>query len=146
MSSFHFCLSASRNLSSFQLLPSSFMTDLLQLFLGLPFFLLPWRFHSSEAFGISPFSFLSVWPIHLSFLFIISKFISSWPVTLNKSLLEMTFGHHILIMYLRHLLTKVCILRRISLVTCYVSHLYKSTDFIQALKILILVSFRIKCR
>ena len=53
------------------------------------------------------------------------------------------FGHHILKMYLRHRLTKICILRRISLVTSHVSHPYKSTDFTQALKILILVSFRI---
>jgi len=143
MSSFHFCLSAARNLSSFQLLPTSLMTDLLQLFLGLPLFLLPWGFHSRAAFGISPSSFLSVWPFHLSFLFLISKFISSWPVTLHKSELEMTFGHHILKMYLRHLLTKVCILRRISLVTSHVSHPYKSTDFTQALKILILVPFHI---
>jgi len=96
MSSFHFCLSAARNLSSFQLLPTSLMTDLLQLFLGLPLFLLPWGFHSRAAFGISPSSFLSVWPIHRSFLFLISKFISSWPVTLHKSSLEMMFGHHIL--------------------------------------------------
>jgi len=137
MSSFHFCLSAARNLSSLQLLPTSLMTDLLQLFLGLPLFLLPWGFHRRAAFGISPSSFLSVWPIHLSFLLLISKFISSWPVTLHKSLLEITFGLYILKMYLRHLLTKVCILRRISLVTSHVSHPYKGTDFTQASKILI---------
>ena len=77
------------------------------------------------------------------FFFLISKFISSWPVTLHKSLLEMTFGHHILKMYLRHLLTKVCILRRMSLVTNHVSHPYKRVYFTQALKILILVSFLI---
>ena len=53
------------------------------------------------------------------------------------------FRHHILKMYLRHRLTKICILRRISLVTSHVSHPYKSTEFTQALKILILVSFRI---
>ena len=53
------------------------------------------------------------------------------------------FGHHILKMYLRHRLTKTCILRLISLVTSHVSHPYKSTDFTQALKILILVSFPI---
>ena len=143
MSFFHFCLSAARNLSSFQLLPTSLMTDLLQLFLGLPLFLLPWGFHSRAAFGISPSSFLSVLPIHLCFLFLISKFKSSWPVTLHIPLLDMTFGHHILKMYLRHLLTKVYILCQISLVTSHVSHPYKSTDFTQALKILILVSFRI---
>ena len=87
MSSFHFCLSAAKNLSSFQLLPASLMTDLLQLFLGLPLFLLPWVFHSRAAFDISPSSFLNVWPNHLNFLFLISRFISSWSVTLHKSLL-----------------------------------------------------------
>jgi hypothetical protein len=46
-------------------------------------------------------------------------------------------------MYLRHQLTKVCILHQISLVTNHVSHPYNSTDFIEALKILILVSFLI---
>ena len=39
------------------------------------------------------------------------------------------FGHHILKMYLRHRLTKICILRRISLVTSHVSRPYKSTGF-----------------
>jgi hypothetical protein len=75
-----------------------------------------------------------VWPIHRNFLFLISKFISSWSVTLHKSLLEIMLDHHILKIYLRHRLTKICILRRISLVTSHVSHLYKSTDFTQALK------------
>ena len=72
MSSFHFCLSAAKNLSSFQLLPASLMTDLLQLFLGLPLFLHPWGFHSRAAFDISPSSFLNVWPIHLNFLCLIA--------------------------------------------------------------------------
>ena len=38
------------------------------------------------------------------------------------------FGHHILKTYLRHRLTKICILRRISLVTSHVSHPYNSFD------------------
>jgi hypothetical protein len=42
--------------------------------------------------------------------------------------LEIIFTHHILRIYLRHRVTKVCILRWISLVTSYVSHPYKSTD------------------
>jgi hypothetical protein len=88
MSPFHFCLSSAKNHSSFQLLPASFITDLLQLFLGLPLFLFPWGFQSRAAFGISPSSFLNVWPIHLNFLFLISKFISSCPVIFNRSLLE----------------------------------------------------------
>ena len=111
MSSFHFCVSAAKNLSLFQLLHTSLMTDLLQLLLGLPLFLLPWGFHNRAAFDISPSSFLNVWPIHLNFLFLISRFISSWSVTLHKSLLGIMFGHHILKMYLRHRLTKICILR-----------------------------------
>jgi len=69
MSPFHFCLSAAKSLSSFQLLPASLITDLLQLFLGLPLFLFPWGFQSRPAFGISPSSFLNVWPIHPNFLF-----------------------------------------------------------------------------
>jgi hypothetical protein len=96
MSSFHFCLSAAKNRSSFQLLPTSLVTDLLQLVLGLPLFLLPWGSHSRAAFGTFPSSFLIVWPIHLNFLFLIYKFISSWPFALHKSLLEIIFGHHIL--------------------------------------------------
>ena len=110
MSPFHFCLSAAKNLSSLQLLPASLITDLLQLFLGLPLFLFPWGFQSRAAFGISPSSFLNVWPIDLNFLFLVSKFISSCPVTFRWSLLEIIFGHHILNIYLRHLLTKVCIM------------------------------------
>jgi hypothetical protein len=75
------------------------------------------------AFGISPSSFLIAWPINLNFLFLISKFISSCPVTLHKSyLLEIIFGHHILRIYLKHRLTKVCTLRWISLVTSHVSY------------------------
>jgi len=141
MSPFHFCLSAAKNLSSFQLLPASLTTDLLQLFLGLPLFLFPWGFQSRAAFGISPSFFLKVWRNHLNFLFLISTFISSCPVIFHRSLLEIIFGHHILNIYLRHLFTEVCILRWISFVTSQVSHSYKSTDFTQALNILILVSF-----
>jgi hypothetical protein len=33
-----------------------------------------------------------VWTIHVNFLFRIFKFISSWPVALHKSLLEIMFG------------------------------------------------------
>ena len=117
MSPFHFCLSAAKNLSSFQLLPASLITDLLQLFLGRPLFLFPWGFQSRAAFVISPFSFLNVWPIHLNFLFLISTYISSCPVTFHRSFLKIIFGHHILNIYLRHLFTKVCILRWISFVT-----------------------------
>ena len=103
-------------------------------------FLFPWGFQCRAAFGISPSSFLNVWPIHLNFLFLISTFISSCPVTFHRSLLEIIFGHHILNIYLRHLFTKFCSLHWISFVTSQVSHPYRSTDFTQALNILILVS------
>jgi len=129
VSPFHFCLSAAKNLSSFQLLPASLIADLLQLFLDLPLFLFPRGFHSRAAFGIVPSSLLNVWPIHLNFLFLISTFISSCPVTFHRSLLKIIFGHHILNIYLRHLFTKVCILRWISFVTSQASQPYKSTDF-----------------
>ena len=132
MSPFHFRLAAAKNLSSFQLLPASLFTDLLQLFLGLLLFLFPWGFQSSALFGISPSSFLNVWPIHLNFLFLISTFISSCLVTFHRSLLEIIFGNHILNIYLRHLFTKVCSLRWIFFVTSQVAHPYKSTDFTQA--------------
>jgi hypothetical protein len=105
MSPFHFCLSAAKNLSSFQLLPASLITDLLQLFLGIPLFLFPWGFQSRAAFVNFPSSFLNVWPIHLNFLFLVSKFIPYCPVTFRRSLLEIIFGYHILDIYLRHLFT-----------------------------------------
>jgi hypothetical protein len=105
--------------------------------------LLPRGFHCKAAFGISPSSFLSVWPIHQNFLFLISKFTSSWPVAFHNTLLDVVLGHHILKLYLRHRLTKEWILRWISLVTSHVSHPYKSTDFMQSLKILIYISFHI---
>jgi hypothetical protein len=78
-----------------------------------------------------------VWPIYLNFLLLFSKFISSCPVIFHRSLLEMMFGRHILSIYRRHIFTKVCISRWISFVTSQVSHPYKSTDFTQALNILI---------
>jgi len=142
MSPFHFCLSAAKNLSSFQTLPTALITDLLQLFLGLPLILYPWGFQSRAAFGTSPSYFLNVWPIHLNSLFLISKFISSCPVTFHRSLLEIIFVHYIFNIFLRHLFTKVCILRWISFVTSQFSHPYKSTNFTQTLNILILASFR----
>jgi hypothetical protein len=43
----------------------------------------------------------------------------------------------------KHWLTKVCILSRISLATSHFSHSYKSTDFKQALKVFMLVYFLI---
>ena len=43
--------------------------------------------------------FLNVWPIHLNFPFLISKLISSCPVTFHRSLLKIIFGHHILNIY-----------------------------------------------
>ena len=91
MSSFHFCLSAAKNLSSFQLLPASLMTDLLQLFLCLPLFLFAWGFHSRAAFDISPSSFLNVWPIHLNFLFVVC-----YRVTLKRvfKIFETEFLQH----------------------------------------------------
>jgi hypothetical protein len=93
MRPFHFRLSAAKNLSSFQLLPASLFTDLLQLFLGLSLFLFPWGFQSSALFGISPSSFLNVWPIHPNFLFLISTFISSCPFFVSLVNLKIVPSH-----------------------------------------------------
>ena len=123
MSPFHFCLSAAKNLSSYQLLPASLITDLLHLFLGLPVFLFPWGFQSRAAFGISPSYFLNVWPIPLNFLFLISTFISSCPVTFHRSLLEIIFGHHILNIYLRHMTWVVYWIFTVSTATAEYTHL-----------------------
>jgi len=111
MSPFHFRLSAAKNLTSFQLLPASMITDLLQLFLGLPLLLFPWEFQDSALFGVSPSSFLNVWPIHLNFRFLISTFISSFLVTFHRSLLKIIFVHRVLNIYLIHLFTKNCFYR-----------------------------------
>ena len=132
MSPFHFCLSAAKNLSSFKLLPASLITDLLQLFLGLPLFLFPWEFQSRAAFGISPSSFLNVWPIRLNFLFLVSTFISYCPVTFHRSLLEIIDIYSQMFVFYAEF----------PFVTSQVSHPYKRTDLTQALNILILVSFR----
>jgi hypothetical protein len=126
---FNFCQSAARYLSSFQFLPASLISDLLQLFFGLPLFLLPWGFHIIADFDISQCSLFSVWPIHPYYLFLISKVTSSWPVAFQKSISEIFLGHHVLKIYVRYQLTKVCILRRISLVTNHVPHPYKNRDF-----------------
>ena len=68
-----------------------------------------WQFlkkHESKRTGVTlaPWyqSRVNVWPIHLNFLFFISKFISSCAVTFHRSLLEIICGHHILNIYLRH--------------------------------------------
>jgi hypothetical protein len=61
----------------------------------------------------------------------------------HKYLLQIMFGHHMFRMYLRNILTNVCILRRISLVTSNDSYSYESTDFTHKLHLRILVSFRV---
>ena len=88
MSPFHFCLSAAKNLSSFQFLPASLFTDLLQLFLGLPLFLFPWGFQNRAAFDISPSSFLNVWPIHRNYIDTYQSYTSLQPVTRWRSWLR----------------------------------------------------------
>ena len=109
----------SRNIGCLWVLSTS--VQLLGTLVHSSFYPLPWGFQSRAAFGTFPSSFLNVWPIHLNFLFLISKFISSCPVTFHRSLLEIIFGHHILSIYLRHQFTKVSILRWISFVTSQVT-------------------------
>jgi hypothetical protein len=96
---------AGKDISS-QFVPTSLITDILQIYFGVPLFLLHWCFHSKVAIGISQF-FLYVWLIHLNFIFLFCTFIPSCPVAFHKYLLEIMFGHHTFRMYLINLWTKI---------------------------------------
>jgi len=117
----------SRNIGCLWVL-STYVYQLLGTLVHSSFYPLPWLPIFSSCFSVFLSScvlegskvgpplilFHPLFLIHLNFLFLISKFISSCPVTFRRSLLEIIFGHHILSIYLRHLFTKVCILRWIS--------------------------------
>jgi hypothetical protein len=71
---------------------------------------------------------------------LISILTCSWLVSFQSFYLEMTLGHQILQMYLRHRLIKDCNFLWISVLTNHVSHPYNSTDFTHELNILIFYS------
>ena len=108
----------SRNIGCLWVLSTS-VYQLLRTLVHSSFYPLPWLPIFSSCFSVylsscfpegykvgqplvSLHPFFCVWSIHLNFLFLISKFISSCPVAFHRSLLEIIFGHHILNIYLRH--------------------------------------------
>ena len=72
---------------------NSCSADLLQLFFGLPWFCLPWRFQKSACFVTLLCGFLSVWPIQLHFFLLIWVVIFSSPVLPSRSSLLTVFDH-----------------------------------------------------
>ena len=67
------------------------------------------------------FSFLKVWPIHFHFLRFIVVATSSCPVLADRSSFVMTFGQKIPSIWRNLLLTNVCTLESIVLVSRQVS-------------------------
>ena len=115
---------------------SSF-TDLLQLLLGHPLFLLPWGFHDKACLVVQETGFLRVCPIHLHLLLIISVSILSCPVLLQISSFVVLSCHLVFRILLKQLLMNVWILLIIPLVVRQVSAPYSNIDFTLVLNILL---------
>jgi len=74
--------------AEFQLCPCSLNSDsvsLRQVFLGHPLLLLPCWFHLRVCLVMLFGGFLSVWPIHAHFLFLICVFMGSWFALCQRS-------------------------------------------------------------
>ena len=122
-----------------QLYPAAFIsssTDLLQLFLGRPLFLLPCGFHRSACLVMFPGSFLSWCPIQVHFLFFICIGGGSWFVTFQRSWLLIRSGQWIFNILRRHLFTNDCMVLSEATVVRQVSDPYRRTAFTLELKIL----------
>ena len=100
---------------------SSSSVDLVQVFTGLPTFLLPCRFHSRACLVVLDVGFHKVWPIQFHLRLAISAGIHSCPVLAQSSLLLIFSGQYIFRIFLGHLLMKGCSLCDIDLVTLQVS-------------------------
>ena len=99
---------------------------LCQVSFGFPTFRFPCGFQSRACMVRFEGDFQSVWPIHPHFLFLISISMGLWPVLSQRSLLEMTSGHLMSMMFLRHLSIKVWSLWVSDLVVLHVSEPYSS--------------------
>ena len=105
--------------AEFQLCPCSFNSDsvsLRQVFLGRPLLLLPCGFHLRACLVMLFGGFLSVWPIHAHFFFLISVFMWSWFALCQRSPFQTLFFDNM------------------AFVVLHVSAPYKSTDFTFELK------------
>ena len=88
----------------------SLSTSLLQVFLGLPFFLFPCGFHVRACLVMLSFGFLRVWPIHFHFLIFMSSSIGLWLVLRHNSSFVILSGQWIWRIFLRQEFTNVCTL------------------------------------
>ena len=86
---------------------SSSSTDLIQVFTGLPTFLLPCGFHSRTCLVVSDVGFRNVWSIQFHLRLTISAGIHSCSVLAQSSLLLIFSGQYIFRIFLRHRLVKV---------------------------------------
>lgn len=86
---------------------TSFITDLLQVFLGRPGLRLPWGFQSRASLAMS-LLFRRVWPIHPHFLSKIVCSTGSNRVARHNSSLLILSVQRIRMIRLRHLLTNTC--------------------------------------
>ena len=77
-------------------------------FLGLPLPCLPWRFHSRACLAMSSDGFHSVWPSPLHLRYLICKCILGCFMHFHSSLFVVWSGQKFLIIFLRHLLIKIC--------------------------------------
>ena len=107
---------------------SSSSTDLLQVFTGLPTFLLPCRFHSRTCLVVSDVGFCSVWLTQVHLRLAISAGIHSCSGFAQSSLCLIFPGQYIFRIFLRHWLMKASSLFDMDLVTLQVSELCRRTD------------------
>ena len=106
-------LKASRSSASLHISPQdkpifavSFSRSRLQVFLGLPFFLLPWGFHVSACRAMLS-GLLSVCPTHFHFLIVMSSFIGVCLVCSHNAVLLISSGQKIFRIFLKHVLMKL---------------------------------------
>ena len=101
--------SASRHISPQDkpILAVSFSRSLLQVFMGRPFFLLPWGFHVSDWRAMLS-GLLSVCPTHLHFLWMMSSLTGICLVCSHNAALLMVSGQWILRIFLKQVLMKAC--------------------------------------
>jgi hypothetical protein len=141
MKLFQRLLSAAKLFTSLHVLPSlcaSSITDLLQVFFGLPLFLVPWGFQSNAILSTAFSSFLIVCPIHFHVCFLIWIYIGFSPVVSHSIILLITSGHHTFNLR-RQWFIKDCSFCLIEFVTFQVLQPYNKTAFTLLLKIFNLV-------
>ena len=86
----------------------SFSRERFHVSLGLPRLRLPCGFQLTACLHISSGDLRKVWSIHFHFLLLISMAIGSCLHLDHRAELEIVFGHQMLMILLKHRLTKTC--------------------------------------